>query len=125
MPGLKQLITRLSLLSGRPMASGTYKICLIWCTLYALIYAFHFLTESLMPLNLDKHWGCGGFQPTITPEEPVFMNFYFGFYFFLFLSINSTETPDMVIASSLLIPIDTHLLYTSIKASEKPSSSSV
>ena len=24
-----------------------------------------------MPLNLDKHWGCGGFQPTITPEEPL------------------------------------------------------
>ena len=37
---------RLSSLSVKLMASETYKICLIWCTLYALIYAFHFLTES-------------------------------------------------------------------------------
>ena len=26
--------------------SETYKICSIWCTLYALIYAFHFQTEN-------------------------------------------------------------------------------
>ena len=57
MPELKQLITRLSSLSVKHMDSETYKICLIWCTFYALIYAFHFLTESWMPLNLDKHWG--------------------------------------------------------------------
>ena len=35
--------------------------CILWCTLYALIYAFHFLTESWMPPNRDKYWGCGGF----------------------------------------------------------------